>query len=49
LGCDRIEIDRQAGGHAIEDGDEGFPVRLAGSEKSQHRSVILTEKFARPG
>ena len=46
---DGLEIERQAGRHAVEDGDERFSVRLAGSEKSQHRSVILTEKIARPG
>jgi hypothetical protein len=46
---DGIEIEGQASRHAFEDGHERFSVRLAGSEKSQHRIVILTEKFARPG
>ena len=46
---DGVEIDREAGRHAFEDGDERLAVRLAGSEKTQHRSVILSEKIARPG
>jgi hypothetical protein len=44
---DGIEVECQASRHALEDGDERFSVRLAGSEKSQHRIVILTEIFAR--
>ena len=41
-----IEVDREAGGHAFEDRDERLSVRLAGGEKSQHQSFILSEKTA---
>ena len=48
FGGDRVEIDRQTGRHAFEDGDERLAVRLAGSEKTQHRGLILSEVFAHP-
>ena len=46
---DGVEVDGESGRHAFENRDERLAVRLAGSEKSQHRRVILSEKFARPG
>ena len=39
LGGERVEVDREAGGHAFEDRDERLAVRLAGSQKSQHSRV----------
>ena len=45
----RVEIDREAGRNAFEDRDERLTMRLAGGEKSQHSSHILSEKIAAPG
>ena len=46
---DRVEVDRQTGGDALEDRDQTFAVRLAGSEKSQHSRNILSEISAHSG
>ena len=46
---DRVEVDREAGGHAFENHHERLPVRLAGGQKSQHDAFILSEKFAHSG
>ena len=44
LGGDRVEVDREAGGHAFEDRDERLAVRLAGGQKSQHAGVHSIRK-----
>src|SRR5882672_4481091 len=49
LGRDSVEVHRQSGRNALENRDERLAVRLAGSEKSQHRCLILSEIFARSG
>ena len=43
---DGVEIDRQTGRHALEDGDETLAVRLTGRQKPQHSSSILYEETA---
>jgi hypothetical protein len=49
IGGDGLDIDREPGRYAFQDGEERFPVRLAGSQKSQHSSFILSEIFAASG
>jgi hypothetical protein len=44
-----VEIDRETGRHAFDDGDQRLAVGLAGGQKTQHPALILSEKFAASG
>jgi len=46
LGVERVDIDRQAGGHTVERHHQRLPVRLAGGQKPQHLRSILYEGSA---
>ena len=42
LRVERVDVELQARGHAVDGDDERLPVRLAGGEKSQHPTIDYT-------